>query len=545
MSERGLRGCLVALVAWGAFYVFRTSFVVEGERVSCLWDDAMISMRYASNLAAGHGLVWNPGGERVQGFSNPAVTLAMAALHGLPIGPLRMALAFQCLALAALAATVWLAARTARALFPEQSAAGIAAALGTALCAPVCVWALQGADTVFVSLWLLGCSEAIARAGPRQWPDRLSVWLALGPLIRPDAAIFSAVFVAMSLAYPGPRRRRLVSAALPLGIAGAALLAFGWLYYGDPLPNTYYLKATGSPRALVLRAGVFQLGNWLPGLAPALVAAAFAVARRPRDPRLALLALLVVAGLFWAVWSGGDWLPRYGIRYAVPVLPLLLLLSAGGSAELASALARRARVPAAALPLVLLASAALGLAASPATVRTEWLDPRHETLLRAQNRLGFIQARYLRAHTLPDTSVAVHWAGVLPYFAERPALDVLGRADRHIARLHVERFFPGHAKWDWDYVLGVRRPDVILQLSRGLGEHPLLRQRYLLVEAPGAIEFHLRRTAIPRLADDRARFRDVATHLPIARRRHPVAAGSRAKPNPPAAQGAAPPPRGS
>ena len=36
-------------------------------------DDAWISVRYAENLARGEGPVWNPGGERVEGYSNPAL----------------------------------------------------------------------------------------------------------------------------------------------------------------------------------------------------------------------------------------------------------------------------------------------------------------------------------------------------------------------------------------------------------------------------------------------------------------------------------------
>ena len=72
-----------AYAAWGLLYIWRTSFVLDGERVFVLWDDAMISLRYAQNLVAGHGLVWNAG-ERVQGISNLGVTLAMAALHALP-----------------------------------------------------------------------------------------------------------------------------------------------------------------------------------------------------------------------------------------------------------------------------------------------------------------------------------------------------------------------------------------------------------------------------------------------------------------------------
>jgi hypothetical protein len=43
----------LALMAFGGLYVQRTSFVVNGQRVYTLWDDAMISMQYARNLREG------------------------------------------------------------------------------------------------------------------------------------------------------------------------------------------------------------------------------------------------------------------------------------------------------------------------------------------------------------------------------------------------------------------------------------------------------------------------------------------------------------
>src|SRR5262245_20471697 len=39
-------------------------------RYAFLCDDAFISFRYARNLAQGYGLVFNPGFERVEGYSN-------------------------------------------------------------------------------------------------------------------------------------------------------------------------------------------------------------------------------------------------------------------------------------------------------------------------------------------------------------------------------------------------------------------------------------------------------------------------------------------
>ena len=74
---------LTSYAAWSGYYIFRTSVPVEGARVFVLWDDAMVSMQYGSNLREGHGSVWMQDGERVQGFVNHAnVTLHADNLRG-------------------------------------------------------------------------------------------------------------------------------------------------------------------------------------------------------------------------------------------------------------------------------------------------------------------------------------------------------------------------------------------------------------------------------------------------------------------------------
>src|SRR5215218_8273957 len=49
-------------------------------------DDAYITARYAENLAAGAGFTFNPGGPRVEGYSNPLLVSleAFGATFGLP-----------------------------------------------------------------------------------------------------------------------------------------------------------------------------------------------------------------------------------------------------------------------------------------------------------------------------------------------------------------------------------------------------------------------------------------------------------------------------
>ena len=69
-------------------------------------DDAFISLRYAENLLAGHGLCWNPG-ERVEGYSNLSWVLSSAVLMALGVDPIT---AVRALALASSAATLLLLA---------------------------------------------------------------------------------------------------------------------------------------------------------------------------------------------------------------------------------------------------------------------------------------------------------------------------------------------------------------------------------------------------------------------------------------------------
>src|SRR5215510_1767079 len=50
-------------------------------------DDANIYFVYAKNLALGHGFVYHPGGERVEGFTSLLWTLLCAAAHRVAARP--------------------------------------------------------------------------------------------------------------------------------------------------------------------------------------------------------------------------------------------------------------------------------------------------------------------------------------------------------------------------------------------------------------------------------------------------------------------------
>jgi arabinofuranosyltransferase len=98
---------VAAFLIYAGLFIYRTSFVIDGERYFSLFDDAMISMRYAKNFANGYGLVWNPGGERIEGYTNPLWVLYMSVIHLLPISQSKTSLFIQLTAAVLLAVNLY------------------------------------------------------------------------------------------------------------------------------------------------------------------------------------------------------------------------------------------------------------------------------------------------------------------------------------------------------------------------------------------------------------------------------------------------------
>ena len=65
----------------GLAFIWRSSWISNGQRRFTLFDDAMISMSYGRTMADGFGLVWFPGAPRVEGITNPLWTFLMADVH--------------------------------------------------------------------------------------------------------------------------------------------------------------------------------------------------------------------------------------------------------------------------------------------------------------------------------------------------------------------------------------------------------------------------------------------------------------------------------
>jgi arabinofuranosyltransferase len=162
-----------------------------------------------------------------------------------------------------------------------------------------------------------------------------------------------------------------------------------------------------------------------------------------------LLLAQVCAWMAYVFYVGGDFLSMW--RFLVPVLPALALLLQD-SAWLVVSRARLRRLTFIVVSLMLIGFSLFWLRDAGSAER------RLETQIQRQ-AMGY----WLAANTDPDDVIALSAAGAIPYYAQRPVIDMLGLNDRHIARHGAvrHRAQPAHKRYDAAYVLD-RAPEFIL-----------------------------------------------------------------------------------
>jgi len=482
-TDRTVMWLVLAYAAYAAVFIFKTSFTFGDVRYFSLFDDAMVSMRYAKNLSMGFGPVWNPGGERVEGYTNPLWVLYMSYLHLLPVARSTVSLLVQGSAAVLLMINLVYVAKIAGLVSGSRIVANCAVLL-TASYLPLNNWSLQGMEVSVLTLLLTVALWDVLKSlrsgvASRRW----MMWLGAATLFRMDAAVplmGLALFIAISV--PVDRSRNLKwalgSLVLLLGLQTMLRLA----YYGDLLPNTYYLKMTGIPIVLRLSKGLIALRDFVWNMNPVLFGIPFLFAALRRDRESLLLATVVAGQLTYSVYVGGDaWEHRGGAnRYVAIAMPALMILFSWALWSLVqragTAFARRPGAGVLSVITVVLAllSSVTFNAFNGRRSLAEWLliDP---PLYRYENRAMVRQARLVQEISSPQATIAVVWAGAIPYFAERHAIDLLGKSDRVVARgtMHIPAgpdrftaFYPGHMKWDYSYSIGQLKPDVILQIWR-------------------------------------------------------------------------------
>lgn len=398
------------VVGWGVTLLSCAVFLALCWRVrTFVTDDAWISVRYAENLADGHGFVWNPGGARAEGFSNPLLVYLEAAAKLLGWSALSAA---RVLGVLSGLGCIVLVHRRGREVVGEVAAR--TAAVLTACSPPFALWAVAGLETTTTALVLTGASVELARPGGGR--ARLSgALLALLPWLRPEGIVVAVPLALLSegpaLLRRGTRRTALRRLAwvggLPV-LSQVALEALRLGVYGHLVPNSVISKS-GTGGLLDVAAGFVEQS------APVLVLAAagtlLATGRRW---------LLAVGPVVYLVGSLGtlDVVNAFS-RFLLPTWPLLTLLTGMAvSAFFAAAPVWRGGLAAGA---AVAACAVMAVRVLPGNlVVVSRFDDSYMSC-RAVARAD--AARWLRTSTPAGTVYSVSDAGLVPARAGRTAID--------------------------------------------------------------------------------------------------------------------------
>ncbi len=402
------------------------------------YDDPYITYRYAENLRAGLGFVYNPG-ERVLSTTTPLWTLLLAGMKNPWLDMPVVANVFSVLAVVSGALGLYVLAQHWKTPWVGWTALVVYPLFPLLL-------STTGSETplyLALGIWALVAYTQQAYA----WSGLL---VALTTLARPDgillAGVLGADYLWGGLRFWGgqPPQRVSVSPRVPWGFAvalGVPLSLWGasslW-YFGNPLPVTLAAKQAQGRMAISrgFLAGLRRILGWysqhpyflLAGLA--LLGIFFLWQRRARWtlflawPGLYFVAYAVlgVSSYFW---------------YYTPLVPgFVVLVGLGVEFLMRSLHGGRYR-----WLLVL----ALTLAVLPWLGRSLVRMPQHnDQRLLAYRAVGV----WLRENTPPEATVGMLEVGIIGYYARRPVVDFAGLIQPAVAaQMHAETTYDDTALW--------------------------------------------------------------------------------------------------
>jgi hypothetical protein len=375
-----------------AFVATAACLALASAALTKMPDDAWIYFRYADHLVDGHGWRYNLTGTTANAATSPLHAMMLAGIHavGLPL---------QAAGRALTAAGLWTAMITGGQVFRR---------LGR----PAAAWVFVGTLAVFPLGPMPGMETATYMAllmaavllYERRSGTSLGCVLGILPAVRPEAAVVSAVFVAVLWL----RDRQVPWRTIVVGASVGA----GWLLLQAAVVGQL-LPTTGGAKIAQGQSGIwpgFLEGMWdallrhrpLWGMTVTMAAGAGALTSRGRERTawglLAAVAVTVTAGMEIAGAAYYGW-------YAAPVVVALLFAAAwfGGASWLHAMMVGGAIVATSFVP--------------PGWSYDQPLDDYRRA------------AEWVAANGDPDVAVSATEIGVVGFYSERCVIDYLGLLD--------------------------------------------------------------------------------------------------------------------
>jgi hypothetical protein len=463
-------------LGWALAFVYHSSYVAtDGRRYFNLFDDAMISMRYAWNFAHGNGLVWNVG-ERVEGYTNLLMTLVMS-IAAYIFEKRYAVLSIQLIGILFMLGTAFFTLKIFQILNQKkQDVEGYLLFAMVLLYYPLNYWSIMGMETGLLAFLLSAgvlCSMLYREKLEAKYLWLMSLCFGLAHLTRNESLLFAVLaflYLIPTLKQGSKYVYQFLFAGGLYGLFVIGQLGFRYSYYGELVPNTYTLKLVGMALDERLRNGWGFIQLFLKETGFVIVIAIAGLIFGFSKQKAYLFSFFLVS-ILYQVYVGGDaW--NYW-RIMAPTMPFIFVLFVLACSEF---LDRISAMPRWSVIVLLIVFTFTGLYLTNSRFMREFL------LIKLPFQNDYASAHVETAIALNEltdenATVGVYWAGSLPYYLDRVAIDFLGKSDKYIANLppdtsgQIAGFgmdsIPGHNKYDLTYSIQTLLPTYVEEFDWG------------------------------------------------------------------------------
>ncbi|MDZ8119745.1 hypothetical protein [Pontiella agarivorans] len=280
-------------------------------------DDADIFLVYANHFADGHGFVYNIGGERVEGFTSLLWTLICSGVAAVFRSP-EIPLFFLNLILGGIAVGFCLKRTKQRSVFLLMLA-------GAPAWFAWCQVTLMETGLWCMLLTLLGLAVAERRS------RSAALLMPLLVITRPESMLWGVwvILLVFVFAEKGARLRAVLPVLLTYAVSLGLLVAFRIVYFGWPVPNTYYAKVTPGIFSNIWNGLGYPTGYLFSGamvFVVILLLLCVILKRDKADSAVIRIVCFLLPGIGIPVLVGGDHFGSF--RFYQPIWPLLCLVGA-------------------------------------------------------------------------------------------------------------------------------------------------------------------------------------------------------------------------
>ncbi|MGH3875587.1 MAG: hypothetical protein ACRDSK_00970 [Actinophytocola sp.] len=433
-------------------------------------DDAGITFAYARAVTSGFGPVLQPGAEPVEGYSNPAWLLVLAAGRAVGLfdrgawfGVPDYVLFPKGVALLCCAGVFLAAYRAAAAVCRRPALVAAVAGVAVALTPSFVIWCFSGLENSLLALAVAWLATVLVRAATtgRLLCPRVAVacglLAALAALTRPEGLVYVVAHPLVAAVFLRRETLPRTTTSVALSVSAFAVpvvgyLAWRWATFHAMLPNTAMAKAQTAPSVARVHRGIELIGYAGWPLVLICAGCVGAVLTRPSPARRALVVLAVPLGLaaFAYIVLVRDWMGA--LRFATPVWPLAALTAAIAVEAMAHRTAVRGRAVLAVCTVTACAITALTWQKDIARASRGPTVPL--CVVADQSRAYNEYARILGGR---DASVLLPDIGGTALTSRLRVVDVAGLADRRVAEYWSDRDMAGLR----DHVFGRLRPTII------------------------------------------------------------------------------------